>query len=619
MRLRALVWLSVLAAAACSNSDHAGANPKDASANKDGGLASSGGARASGGAAGSGGKSGMGGAGGAAGQANTGAVAGKLDAGGSTSMVDAGVDSSVDAASSDAGSGDNPGDSGSSGAGGATSTGGAAGKGGAGGQAAGGTGGASLDTESVLERNKRPSRDGAYVEPKLTLAAASALVKEAAFTAGFPGALYGSPLYLQNGPGGKGTFFVAASSNDVSALDEKTGAIVWQKNLGPAPTANGVPCGNIHPLGVISTPAIDPVSGTIYVAGAIGTSSIERHEIHALSVIDGKERAGFPIVVAGTSGGTTFTPAAQNQRSALSIVNGILYVAYGGHSGDCGPYHGWVFAVDINTPTRIGAWATLGQGEGIWAAGGMASDGNGVFAITGNNTVGATDHMVSDGEEVVRLTGLAVLERSNKNIYFPAIWRGMDATDADYGASSPVYVTMPGSNPSHVLATVSKGGHVYLLNPDNLGGMGAELADVPVSTVANAVHAVPSAYTTAKGAHLLLVTDSPAGCPVATTSRSVMSILLPPGSPLKPQVAWCAPMVGPATGQMITTTDGKANAVVWFMTGNFLKGYDGDTGALIYGGGKTACLGYRQWTSAIAVNGRIIVGGDGHLCAWSPP
>ena len=71
-------------------------------------------------------------------------------------------------------------------------------------------------------------------------------------------------------------------------------------------------------------------------AGAIGTSSIMRHEVHALSVDDGMEKAGYPITVTGTSGGTTFTPPPQNQRSALSLVNGILYVAYGGHVGDCG-------------------------------------------------------------------------------------------------------------------------------------------------------------------------------------------------------------------------------------------------------------------------------------------
>ena len=89
---------------------------------------------------------------------------------------------------------------------------------------------------------------------------------------------------------------------------------------------------------------IDPQTRTIYVAGAVGnTTTSPAHEIHALSPDDGSERPGWPIDVTGmTSGSATFAPPPQNQRSALSLVNGILYVAYGGHNGDCGNYRGWV-------------------------------------------------------------------------------------------------------------------------------------------------------------------------------------------------------------------------------------------------------------------------------------
>jgi hypothetical protein len=44
-------------------------------------------------------------------------------------------------------------------------------------------------------------------------------------------------------------------------------------------------------------------------------------------------------------------------------------------------------------------------GEAIWAPGGMPSDGNGVFASTGNRTGGGAGHL--DSEEVVRITGMA--------------------------------------------------------------------------------------------------------------------------------------------------------------------------------------------------------------------
>jgi hypothetical protein len=475
---------------------------------------------------------------------------------------------------------------------------------------------------SVLERNNHASRDGAFIEPAMTIADIRKIVRDPVFLPTFSGAMYGSPLYWEKGPGGKGLFFAATSGNDVFALDETTGAIVWQKNIGPSPTANGVPCGNIHPLGIISTPVIDPVTQTLFVAGAIGATSIERHEVHAFSVMDGSERPGFPVVVTGTSGGTTFNPVAQNQRSALSLVNGILYVAYGGHAGDCGSYHGWVFAIDAKDPKKMGAWATLGQGEGIWATGGMASDGDGVFAITGNNTAGATDHMLSDSEEVVHITGLGVLNRADENLHFPTIWRTMDSQDADYGSSSPVYVSVPGSIPEHVLATVSKAGHFYLLDPANLGGMGGELVDLPITSATDSVHGAPAAYRSSTGVHVVLTTDSDGLCPAPSPSgRVLMSILLSPGSPPKPKVEWCVLASGTTSAPMITTTDGTANAIVWYVrASSLLEGLDGNTGALVYNGSNAATYcPSRQWVAPIAVKNRIIVGGDGQLCAWNMP
>ena len=174
-------------------------------------------------------------------------------------------------------------------------------------------------------------------------------------------------------------------------------------------------------------------------AGAIGNATtITAHQVHALSVDDGTERSGWPVDVSTIkAGSTTFTASPQNQRSALSLVNGILYVAYGGHNGDCGNYRGWVMAIDTANPTSRGAFVTGGtRGEAIWAAGGMASDGNGVFAVTGNNLAGATTH--ADSEEVVRLTGLATVDRTSAtDIFYPAEWTSLDAADEDLSLVEP--------------------------------------------------------------------------------------------------------------------------------------------------------------------------------------
>ncbi|HEX4339544.1 MAG TPA: hypothetical protein VH062_26740 [Polyangiaceae bacterium] len=523
--------------------------------------------------------------------------------------------------------------------GGATSSGGSAGaSGGNGGGTAGasgsggmGTGGAPDTSQSVLERNKHANRDGYFIQPTLTAAAAAKLTKDTGFAPKLNGSMWASPLYLEQGPGGKGVFYAVTTTNDVYALDETTGAVVWTKNLGPSPLANGpnAPCGSIHPLGIISTPVIDATSRTLYVAGAIGTGitdpkmassdMIVRHEVHAFSVDDGSEKPGFPITVGGTSGSTTFSPQPQNQRSALSLVNGTLYVAYGGHVGDCGTYHGWVIGIDTADPTKHGGWATLGLGEGIWAPGGLASDGNGVFAVTGNNRGGAAaDHMNADSEEVVRITGLGVLDRTAKNMFFPSTWKTMDSGDQDFGSVSPVYVSVPGSTPANVVAAASKDGHLYLLDPANLGGM-TPAVDFVVATGSNSIHGSLSSYTTAKGRYIVFSTDGNAKCPAGgPTGKVVESVLVAPGSPPKPSVAWCAALSSAPPGPIITSTDGTANPIVWYMNGTTLTGVDGDTGKAVYtGSGANTCANQEQWTSLIATKGRIVSGANGSMCSWS--
>src|SRR5215831_13952426 len=128
------------------------------------------------------------------------------------------------------------------------------------------------DSASVLERNKHPSRDGYFVEPALTSAAVARMALDT-------------------------TFIAVTTGNDVFALDETTGAVVWTRNIGPSPTDSGAGCGGIHPIGIVSTPVIDAGARTLFLAGALGTTAIDRHEVHALSVEDGSERAGWPVNV----------------------------------------------------------------------------------------------------------------------------------------------------------------------------------------------------------------------------------------------------------------------------------------------------------------------------------
>jgi outer membrane protein assembly factor BamB len=472
--------------------------------------------------------------------------------------------------------------------------------------------------DSVLQRNHHASRDAHFLQPLLTKDTIATMAEDTDFNAEFEGDMWASPLYMADGPSHRGAFFAVTTGNDVLALDETTGDTIWKANIGDAAAMTGVSCGNIHPIGIISTPIIDASTRTIYVAGAVGVATIERHEVHAFSIDDGTEREGFPVNVTGMqSGDQTFAAPPENQRSALSLVNGILYVTYGGHVGDCGPYHGWVIGIDTTDPTKRGAWATLGQGEGIWSPGGMPSDGKSVFAVTGNSTVLAADRASSDSEQVVRVNGLAEVERSDTNLFFPTIWKQMDSEDADFSAANAIYLSIPGSTPPNYLAAIAKDGMFYLLNSSHLGGMGGEVTSLALATQ---VHSSPASYITLTGVHYVVSTNSGAMCPPngPTTQDVVVSVLLNAGSPPTPVVEWCAPMAGKlVTGVMATTSDGMSDAAVWYTSDGKLTAVDGETGEQLYQSAE-ACDDVRKWTTPIAVKGRIVVGGDEHLCSWSP-
>ena len=486
----------------------------------------------------------------------------------------------------------------------------------------------------MLERNNHPSRDGQFVQPALTKSAAAKMAQDSTFNAAYTGAVLGSPLYFSSGPGGKGIFIAVTSGNDVYALDEATGATVWTKNLGMPAAKSGASggCDGIDPLGVISTPIIDGHTGTLYVAGALGDANgITSHSVWALSLQDGSIKSGYPVDVSKALG---FDPTTHNQRGALSMVGSIVYVPYGGHTGDCVvDMHGRVVAVDTSTnPPTVKGWQSAGQGEAIWAPAGMASAGDGVFAVTGNRFTSTGDH--TDNEELAHVRGMGTLDKSSgsKDFFFPSDWKTKDQRDFDLGAVNPVIVSLPGSTGPAVIIT-SKDGNGFILDTADLGK--GPLATFDVTMQGMNVRSVPTVYVSGSTVYYAIAVDSAwANCPGGTANGSVlMGFAISPSLPLKPSVAWCATYGlvpkgtdevtfwgGPgAPGLTSTTTDGSNNALVWYMDGgNQLVAVDGATGATVFRDTAAACGTVRKWTSPIAVKGRIVVAADGKLCSWSP-
>src|ERR1051325_9793088 len=250
---------------------------------------------------------------------------------------------------------------------------------------------------NVTQKNNHPSRDGLYIDAAFTPTNAANLTRDMGFNGAISGNVHAQPLYIEGGPNGP-MIIVVTASNNVYALRADTGTVIWSRtDIGPA-VSSGLPCGNISPVGIIGTPIVDLASRSLFFDALINGSTI-KHFIYSLNVDTGATRTGWPVDV---NAALPFHSLVQEDRGALALVNGIVYVPYSGYFGDCGDYHGWVVGVHIDDPSMVGGWATAAEGGGIWGHSGVASDGTNMFVITGNTFTNAGNPW-SGGEAVVRL------------------------------------------------------------------------------------------------------------------------------------------------------------------------------------------------------------------------
>ncbi len=468
----------------------------------------------------------------------------------------------------------------------------------------------------MLEHHGGPRRDGVYVDPTLTRAAAASFHPDPVFQAGVSGAIYAQPLYVP-GPGGRALVIAATERNHVAAFDATSGATVWTRHLGDPVPISRLPCGNIDPLGITGTPVADPVSRTLYL-DAMTTpdgGATKHHLVFALSLDDGSTRPGWPVKVAELARrrGLVFDDAVQNQRGALALAGGMLYVPFGGHYGDCGKYHGWVVSIRAANPSEATAWSTAARGGGIWAPGGLAVEARQLYAATGN-TFGATTW--SGGEAILRFAAGVPIGSRPADWFAPANWKELDDGDTDLGGSGPVVVDVAGATPSLLVIGLGKDGKIYLLDRSHLGGVGGQVASAQVAS--GPIIGAAVAYTTAQGTYVAFRGEG-TGCP-GGQSGDLTAVRIVPGTPPSVKVAWCARQRGRGS-PMVTTTDGHAEAIVWSVGAegdDRLHGFDGDSGRVLYGGGDgdRALGGVRRFQTPILGGGRIYVAVEGGVKAF---
>jgi len=469
------------------------------------------------------------------------------------------------------------------------------------------------ENDSVLTYHGSPSRSGHFVVPGLTREKAGSLRPDPAFVARLAGPLYAQPLYWHPANSDKGVLFAVTENNVVEAIDAADGKEIWRRTVGDPVRHGSLPCGNISPLGITGTPVIDPKSQAIYFDAAIWANG-PHHKVFGLSLKDGAILPGWPIDVGDAlkRSGHGFDPRVQNQRAALTILDGNVYVAFGGHFGDCGDYHGFVVGIALENPGNIVAFETRARGGGIWSPGGLSIVDHNLFFATGN-TMDAQSW--GDGEAVFRLgADLRRTDGSGGYYFTPADWKRLDAHDADLGGSNPLPLNLSaGGRSQSLILALGKDGKAYLADQKNLGGVGGQLTSEIVSD--DSIVTSPSAFPVGDDVFVALSARG-SHCSGRREDNELTVLKIAAGSPPTITTAWCGLLRGLGS-PIVTTTDGHSDPIVWTLGAegdNRLHGFRGDTGEPVATSEPLA--GLRHFQTLIATRDHLYVGADGRIYAF---
>ena len=388
------------------------------------------------------------------------------------------------------------------------------------------------------------------------------------FTRTMDGPSYTQPLYLSNLPlvnpstrktSTHNVVITTTNNNSVYCFDADNniganGGPLWHASFNlpnnqAVPTSGsditdifGLPERDIQPLiGIVGTPVIDGATNTLYVVVRTTEGTNYYHRLHAIDITTGLERFYSPqligqqednfgnvtpVIVPGNGdnldgkGNVYFDLLNENQRPALTLINGTIYVAYGSFENSP-PYHGWLFAFNASNFNATGVFNTspnaissfnIGSpavGAGIDMGGsGLAADSTGVYFSTGDGIFNANTGGTEYGESILKV-GLKSIGAPPPAPYLPSLPvlsfftpynnSSLSLNDIDLGKGG--IALLPDniiSGHPHTLVTAGSEGKIYLLDRDTMGGFHAGSDAGAITTIPNAVGPVqgaPAVYT----------------------------------------------------------------------------------------------------------------------------
>lgn len=312
--------------------------------------------------------------------------------------------------------------------------------------------------------------------------------------------VYGQPLVVANVKIGGGTHdvvYVTTVNNSVYAFDANEASVgtpIWHVNFGLPASLHDAKFGCLDingKMGIIGTPVIDAASGTLYVVALTRVGAGFMQRLHALDLATGADVANSPVVIAAPG----FDALMQNQRPALLLSNGTVYVGYASHC-DKDPYHGYLMGYDAKTLTQIGVFNTspTGMEASIWQSGqapAVDAQGN-IYVVTGN---GSWDGKVNFSESFLKLDPhLKLLDW-----FTPTNHLVLDAKDNDLNSSGATLI--PGTQ---LVLGGGKEGVLYALDVNHLGHLGDEHAVQHFQATASHLHSLVY-WKSAKSGELLYV------------------------------------------------------------------------------------------------------------------
>jgi len=416
--------------------------------------------------------------------------------------------------------------------------------------------------------NARSGRD--TVDPAITNVSTNP-----AWDDSLDGGVYAEPLVYDT------TVYVATENDSVYALSVSSGKVLWHLHVGTAVSTSVIDsaptlrrgCGDIDPLGITGTPVIDPVTDEIFVAeetepaGYNGWQGI-RHWLVAIGLASHKVIWKRDIDPPGGNNLNDYYIAAEQQRPAITLANGRLYVPFGGLAGDCGQYHGYVVDLPVSGTGPVGSYEVPTQREGaIWETNGavVSSEGGDLYVATGNGSSNSVKDF-DEGNSVVELS--PTLKRLG--YWAPSNWVQLNDHDWDLGSAGPINV--PGTS---LLFVAGKpclcDGHNefgFLMSEGHLGGIGHGTFTAPVCPGGGDFGADASDVVgTGKSARIFVY----AACGSGTEAIQVTT------SPMSFKIAWSPSLGSPSFPPIV------AGGLVWALeSSGALYGMNPVTGHVVF-------------------------------------